>query len=183
MTPLYKVIYSLSAFSPIVIAIWVKLLAESNFQNFHLFVFSLVLLFLLFSFRILRFLNEVREDRPDSVRSCPKIFSKLREIKRKDIDIVPFLLSALPVFLYRDLTDLEIFLPIFIIYLFIFTFYYKIEFSHLHPIIALFGWAAFEAKLENGVTCLVLTKSDTIDTSQERVLAMLSPQRVYILLR
>lgn len=70
------------------------------------------------------------------------------DVKIKDAEIFPYIMSYIPPLIFRDLSKPDIYLPLIVLYGIIALLYIRLDAPYLNPYFLLFGYRIYEAKLE-----------------------------------
>ena len=165
MTPFFKFIFLFSSFGPLFIVFAIKSYYDKGLPGFLWTIFVLV-----FLMSIIVFVSATRK-----IRSGIGKTYKIVDVKTKDAEIFPYLMTYIPPLIFRDLSKPEVYLPLFVLYGIICLLYMRLDAPYLNPYFLLFGYRIYEAKLEpsrNVVT--VITHRRPISGTEELKMIELS---------
>lgn len=73
---------------------------------------------------------------------------RIVDVKTKDAEVFPYLMSYIPPLIFRDLSKPDVYLPLIVLYVIIALLYMRLDAPYLNPYFLLFGYRIYEAKLE-----------------------------------
>lgn len=160
MKGLYRFAFLLSSFGPLFLILAAKTALDPHAPRYGLWIFCV-----LFAVAILAFVMIIRGLK----RSAAQIHA-LTDLKPRDSDIFPYLMTYIPSLIFRDLYTPGIGVPLLILYLLVFTLYFKLDSPYLNPFFALLGYRVHEARMQGTRSQIILISKGQIFSGQETLL-------------
>jgi hypothetical protein len=156
----YKFAFLLSSFGPLFLIMTAKTALDPQAPVYGLWVFVT-----LFALSIATFVLIVLGLR----RSAAQVHV-LTDLKPRDSDIFPYLMTYIPSLIFKDLYSLEIGVPLLILYGLVFVLYFRLDSPYLNPFFALFGYRIHEARMEGSRLPIILISNGELLSGQETLL-------------
>ena len=160
MKGIYRFAFLLSSFGPLFLILAAKTALDPHAPRYGLWAFCV-----LFAAAVLAFLIIARGLK----RSAPQIHV-LTDLKPRDSDIFPYLMTYIPSLIFRDLYTPAIGVPLLILYLLVFTLYFRLDSPYLNPFLALLGYRIHEARMQGSRSPIILISKGQIFSGQETLL-------------
>ncbi|GAA0567281.1 hypothetical protein [Rhizomicrobium electricum] len=146
MKGLYRFAFLVSSFGPLFLILEVKTLLDASSPLIARWGMALAFVAsLLFTRLILAGIT----------RSAPQTHDVV-ELKAKDTDIFPYLMTYIPSLIFRDLYKPEVGVPLALLYLTVFVLYFRIDSPYVNPYLALLGFRVHEGRMKESRSQFIL---------------------------
>jgi hypothetical protein len=93
---------------------------------------------------------------------------EIDEAVSKDGEIFNYLMTYIPPLISGDMSDISIYMPLFILYAILSVFYFRLDSPYLHPYFVLVGYRIYEARMKkSGNLVTIIAKGRRIMGSEE----------------
>ena len=161
MTAWFRFWFLFSSFGPLYLIFAVKLAYNNGVPFWLQYVF-----YTMFGAAVIVFIIVAR-----GLKTKNGLPFELTDVKAKDNEVFPYLMSYIPPLIARDMAQAEVYIPLLILYGIIFTGYMRLDSPYLNPFFIIFGYRIYEAKISSTKKVItILTRGGRIASSETAIL-------------
>ncbi len=171
MKGFYRFLFLLSSFGPLFAILGVKVWLSHGIEHWLVttaaafFVFSAISLWI-----VIRSFN-----------SGVTVRHRIIDVRPRDNDVMSYLMTYIPLLIFRDITDPVVWIPLAILYALIFLIYFLLEAPFVNPGLAALGYRLYEGRMADSRTLFMVfaDRKSFLVESEEVMMREIANSSVY----